>query len=65
MAPVSDNKDVHTSAEPHRRLSQNDVEKTTAMDAHVEDSMVSGYVDPTLQLDSTENARLLKKIHWR
>jgi hypothetical protein len=27
--------------------------------------MAKGYVDPTLQLDPAENARLVKKIHWQ
>ncbi|KEF52353.1 uncharacterized protein A1O9_11593 [Exophiala aquamarina CBS 119918] len=34
------------------------------LDDLIEDSMVAGYVDPMLQLDSEENARLVRKIHW-
>lgn len=42
-----------------------DVEASALKNMKVEDSMAQGYVDPTLQLDETENARLVKKIHWQ
>jgi hypothetical protein len=42
-----------------------DIEATNPKEAAVEDSMAKGYVDPTLQLDEAENARLVKKIHWQ
>lgn len=60
----SDHKDLYSSVE-QCNLFHNDPENTKTMDDHIEDSMVSGYVDPTLQLDATENARLVRKIHWQ
>lgn len=37
----------------------------TQHDSKVEDSMATGSVDPTLELDEAENARLRRKIHWQ
>lgn len=44
---------------------RNDPEATYTKESAVEDFMAKGYVDPTLQLDKAENARLVKKIHWQ
>lgn len=46
-------------------IPQHDVESTIPKEAMIEDSMAKGYVDPTIQLDKAENARLVRKIHWQ
>ena len=64
MVAESDQNDLHGSDRP-RSLSKNDPEKIRSLKSHIEDSMVSGYVDPTISLDPAENARLVRKIHWQ
>lgn len=64
MVPETDQKVMHASDEPHG-LAQNGPEKTKQLNDELEDSMAAGYVDPTLQIDSAENSRLLRKIHWQ
>lgn len=56
-------KELHVS-EKLQPYSCNDSE-AAQYDRKVEDSMASGYVDPTLELDEAENARLVRKIHWQ
>ena len=46
-------------------VKDHDLEVTNAKGGVVEDFMAKGYVDPTVQLDEKENARLVKKIHWQ
>ncbi len=57
-------KGLNDAGELHSSL-QDDPEKTTTLGPHIEDSMASGYVDQSLQLDPAENARLLKRLHWQ
>jgi hypothetical protein len=56
-------KDLHI-LEKSQPSSCNDSE-AAQHDGKIEDSMATGYVDPTLELDEAENARLVKKIHWQ
>ncbi len=42
-----------------------DETKSEGRDGVVEDSVAAGYTDKTVHLDEAENARLLRKIHWR
>lgn len=62
--PKSNLENLNAGSEP-RKPSQDDPEKAMSGKPHIEDAVASGYVDQTVQLDSEENARLLKKIHWQ
>jgi hypothetical protein len=64
MALESGHKTVHGTDE-QLHLPQNLAAKIMGVDNHVEKPVICGHVDGTLQLGSEENARLVRKLHWR